>query len=95
MAIEEWRASGLPREEWCSQRGLQPRTMKWWEGVLARGGRSPSVREQPPRFVEVTGVVPRGDDRIELEVAGVRARLGASFDEQALGRVLAALGVSR
>jgi hypothetical protein len=53
------------------------------------------VREQPPRFVEVTGVVARGDERIELEVAGVRVRLGASFDEQALGRVLGLLGVTR
>ena len=94
--IAEWRASGLSREEYCEPRGLNARTMAWWEGTLARGGRGGGgSRARATKFVEVTSAVAGIDTRLELELGGVHVRVPASFDDGALRRVLAVLEARR
>ena len=93
-AIGQWRRSGQSREEWCARRELNPRRMEWWERrISGRGGEREAADSS---FVEVTSdgeVVPSG--LLELEVGGVRLRVGAGFDEQVLVRVLAVLEARR
>lgn len=72
--------------------------MVWWEGMLARGGRPTKPtqsKRRRPSFVELTGTIANADDRIELEIAGVRVRLTPTFDERALSRVLVVLEARR
>ena len=94
-AIGQWRRSGQTRENYCAGRDLNPRRMVWWERQLA--GRSSAAGEAvASTFVEVTQsgevVAP---ERLEIEVGGVRVRIPAEFDEQALTRVLAVLEARR
>ena len=96
--IAEFRASGLSREEYCAQQELHAKTMVWWERMLVRGGRTvKTATTKRSEFVEVTGAVALGgaDHRLELELAGVRVHVPATFDAQALGRVLAVLEARR
>jgi len=85
--------SGLSMPAFAEQHGLDPQRVYWWRRRLER------VTEPaaPRRFEEVTlhhavaGAVDRGRDaRFEIELRSGRVvRVGASFDDDTLRRLLA------
>lgn len=101
--VRAWRASGLTRAEFARQAKLHPGTLTWWGWKLAsEGGQRRSRRgarrrrgESPLRFVEIasaaTEVVGADESCIELEVSGVRLRVGQGFRSETLARVLEVL----
>jgi hypothetical protein len=96
--IAEWRASGRSREDYCAEQGLHPRTMEWWERILAKGGpRASAASKTRARFVEVTAAVTRApaEARLELQVGAVIVRVPPVFDADMLGRVLSVLEARR
>jgi len=95
--IEDQQRSGLTREEYCAQQGLHPKTMMWWERKLRNGERRSKARSRKAAtFVEVTGALGIATDlRLELEVGGVKVRVPAVFEADALARVLSVVEARR
>lgn len=104
--VERWGASGLTAGEFASEIGVNARTLTYWKWKLAsrlgadgRPGRR-GQREISPTFVEVmaaaaSAVSSDGAASEALEVVlegGIRVRVPARFDAEALRRVVAALG---
>lgn len=87
-------ASGLSLNGFATRHGLQPCRLYRWSRQLRRG----AAQVEPVGFEEVPVPVPaadewRDDDRIEVALpSGHVVRLGASFDDGALRRLLAVLG---
>jgi hypothetical protein len=99
--VERWRAGGLTADEFASEVGVNGNTLKHWSWLLDREkrgtGREPA-RSAPPGnvpFVEVATPVTPGSpcvEPIELVVRdGIRIRVPAGFDADALRRVIAAV----
>ncbi len=97
--IERWRASGLTAEEFASEIGVKGNTLRHWSWVLGRkrGRRGDGLarRARPPEiaFVEVATPAPSASvEPLELVVRdGIRIRVPAAFDADALRRVIAAV----
>lgn len=80
--LAEWRASGEGLPAWCAARGLDGRSLRYWEGRLSAG--VPELR-----------VVEMGGPRRASSPAGIRLRVedvtimvAETFSEDALARVL-------
>ncbi len=106
--IERWRDSGLTAKEFAVEIGVEVGRRRYWEWHLTKtghgavrrsaGGAGTATRE-PWRaemaaipFVEVAAPAP-SEEPIELVAAsGLRVRVPARFDEEALRRILRAVG---
>jgi hypothetical protein len=98
--IDRWRASGLTAEEFASEIGVKGSTLRHWSWVLGRerrGSGDERGRRARPRevaFVEVAtpSPLPACVEPLELVVRdGIRIRVPAAFDADALRRVIAAV----
>lgn len=99
--IERWRASGLTAEEFASEIGVNGNTLRHWSWVLGRrkrrgfgDGLARRTRPREVAFVEVAPPVPvpASVEPLELVVRdGIRIRVPAAFDADALRRVIAAV----
>ena len=86
--IAQWRSSGVSATEFGRRIGKSESTIRWWASRL-RSTRE-AARTAPLTFVEVTSAV--RSEPIEVVLAsGVRLRVAADFDADALERVLAVL----
>ena len=86
--VAEWRRSGLPAPEFCRRRGGSAKTLRWWAWRLAATAAEATglvaVEVERPRNAEAG----RGG-AFEVQLGnGVVVRVGPSFDELALGRLL-------
>ena len=101
--IERWRESGLTAEQYATELGINAGTLKFWKYKL---GRPEAVADwhQPKRpkqakaasvtlpLVEVRPAVGATESGFELELSGGRRlRIPASFEADALGRLLTVL----
>jgi len=101
--VSDWRRSGKTSKEYAAEAGVKASTLLWWSTKLNRErvgpGRRGSARsqraepggqhEQWPMVELSTGCI---DERFELELsAGLRLRIPAGFDAEALSRLLAVL----
>ena len=104
--VERWGASGLTAAEFAPEIGVNARTLTYWKwklGSVVTGERHPQRGRGPepePTFVEVipaplSTVSSDGAASEALEIVlsgGIRVRVPARFDAEALRRVVAALG---
>lgn len=99
--VERWRASGLTADEFASEVGIKSNTLRHWSWLLdheKRGSRPDAARSARSRevpFVEVVTPAAPGSpsvEPIELVVRdGIRIRVPAAFDADALRRVITAV----
>lgn len=99
--IERWRESGLTAEQYAAELGINAGTLKFWKYKLGRPERATAERRQakqpkaprvPLPLVEVRPAVVAAASGFELELSGGRRlRIPASFEADALGRLLAVL----
>ena len=98
--VERWKDSGLTAAEFAAEIGVTPKLLSWWKWQLARKEPTAKPRARRPRkskavvtpltFVEMSA--PVKSEPIEIEFpSGVRVRVSASVDAEALGRVIAAV----
>jgi transposase len=107
--VERWRDSGLTAREFASEIGVNASRLEQWKWQLAReerqrgikGSRRPqenvpaTVRTEGVEFVEVVDSGPAAvTGALEVVLAsGGTVRVPPKFDEDALRRLLAVLGV--
>lgn len=96
--IERWRESGLTAEQYAAELGINAGTLKFWKYKLGRPETGTAGRGQPKQsrvplpLVEVRPAVIATASGYELELSGGRRlRIPASFEADALGRLLAVL----
>jgi hypothetical protein len=96
--IERWRESGLTAEQYAAELGINAGTLKFWKYKLGRPERTTVGRRQskapsaPLPLVEVRPAVVATASGFELELSGGRRlRIPASFEAEALGRLLTVL----
>ena len=100
--VERWRASGLTADEFASEVGIKANTLRHWSWLLdheERGSRPDAAgraRSREVPFVEVVTPAAPGSspsvEPIELVVRdGIRIRVPAVFDADALRRVITAV----
>ncbi len=97
--VEQWKQSGLTAREYAAQAGLNAGTLCYWKWRLSRDARTQTTstatrrrRSRQPKFVELApmSVI---DERIEIELSnGHRLRVPASFDAEALSRLVEIVG---
>lgn len=104
--IERWQSSDLTAKEFATEIGVNPRTLSYWKWVLQSesGVRTPAkdkasigtARKTPTvRFEEVGVAALSADAGVEIRASsGWSVRVSASFDDQALRRVLACIAGS-
>ena len=101
--IARWRESGLTAGEYAAKTRVNARTLTYWKYILTKEARTFALdkskaktskrRAGSPSFplIELRGSG-RTDERFEVELAsGHRVRVPASFDADALRRLLATL----
>jgi hypothetical protein len=89
--IALWRKSGLTARKFAAKAGLNAGTLTYWKYALGKEARLVSDRKTKFPLIEMRGSVGR-DDRFELELAGGRRlRVPATFEAEALRRLLAVL----
>ena len=98
--VERWKDSGLSAGQFGSEIGVSAKALSWWKWQLSRGERvKPAQRRAKPRkvalspmtFVEMSATA--RSDALEIVLpSGVRIRVSAPVDSEALGRVLDVLG---
>jgi len=93
--VERWKDSGLSAAEFATEIGVSAKALSWWKWQLSKGEKrkvarrpkAPKVALSPMTFVEMSA--PARFDVIELVLpSGVRIRVPAPVDSDALGRVL-------
>jgi hypothetical protein len=99
--VERWGESGLTANEFASELGINARTLVYWKWRLGKDsarrttperaiGRA-RAKEGPLRLLEVSPVTV-GDSRVEIELRnGRKLQVPATFDAEALGRVVRVL----
>lgn len=104
--VERWNASGLTAAEFAAEIGANARTLTYWKwklGTVRADEGRPRQGERAkvgPAFVEVVpapmspaSTETAASEAIEVVLdGGVRVRVPARFDADALRRVVAALG---
>ena len=102
--VAAWRASGLTQAAFCREHGLAPAELSWWKHELARRDQafktesSPTPKRTTTRraFIPVRISPSPAREGFELVLRGGQTiRMGASFDETSLRRLLAVLENSR
>jgi len=98
--VRRWQASGLSAAEYGRRHGIPAGTLAWWRWKLRAEGVSLRTRAQRRLpFVEITPAPPESPrpsrEPLELELADVRLRIPADFDEPTLARVLGVLRSGR
>ena len=95
VLVREQESSGMSAKEFARSRGLSAATLYWWRSEL---GRRRAERGAPLRLARVAlegptpGLVTRGGDDFEVELAGGRrVRVPRDFDAGALRRLIAVL----
>lgn len=103
--VERWRTSGLTARQFAAEIGVNAGTLTFWKwklgsearGERRKGGRPPTA--PAATFVELVPTdLPRSPTEIvgdALEIVlggGLRIRVPARFDDEALRRVVAVLG---
>lgn len=100
--VERWRESGLTAEQYAAELGINAGTLKFWKYKLGRPQTATEVRQPGPKkskregralpLVEVKPTVLAATAEFELELGGgKRLRIPASFEAEALRRLLAVL----
>src|SRR5688572_26715411 len=94
--VERWKDSGLSAAEFAIEIGVTPKALSWWKWQLGKGESRKPAQRQPKRrkvalspmtFVEMS--TPARSDVLELVLpSGVRIRVPAPVDFDALGRLL-------
>ncbi len=94
--VERWKDSGLSAAEFATEIGVTPKALSWWKWQLGKGeSRKPAQRRpkarkvalSPMTFVEMSA--PSWADVLEIVLqSGVRVRVPAPVDSDALVRVL-------
>ena len=94
--VERWKDSGLSAGQFASEIGVSAKALSWWKWQLSRGERrKPAQRQRktrrialsPMTFVEMSA--PARSDALEIVLpSGVRLRIPAPVDSDALGQVL-------
>jgi hypothetical protein len=108
--VERWQASGLTAGEFAGKLAINAGTLKFWKYLLGREARGQSGRtgrapgkasDRRPRrgdtlqLVELRPAIAMTDGRFEVDLArGRRLRIPASFEAEALRRLLAVLEAS-
>lgn len=97
--VERWKDSGLSAAQFAAEIGVSAKALSWWKWQLSKGDKAkPAQRRAKPRkvalspmtFVEVG--TPAQPAALEIVLpSGVRIRVSAQVDSEALGRVLSAL----
>jgi transposase-like protein len=89
--VAAWRSSEVSQAEFCRRHAVNPNTFAWWKKKFRRG--------RTPSFVPVRLVAPRAapsGEAFEVELrTGERIRVGATFNPDALRRLLAVLDAPR
>lgn len=98
--VQRWVASDLTANEFASEIGVNPGTLKYWKWRLGKdretkpsGRRTRPAKALPaPKFVEVTSALVTESPALEL-VVGERfvIRVPSGFDPEALRQLLTAL----
>ncbi len=84
-ALDSIARTGLELSEWCRARGIDPRSLSGWRGVLkARGYEPASV----PSFVEVVRVPVEPVARYAVRRGAFTVEVDDSFEEATLERLL-------
>jgi hypothetical protein len=88
--VAEWRAGDLSQQAFAKRKGLAPTTLSWWACRLRREARAAHA---PARLVpvRVTGAAARETEFVVRLRAGVEVTVPASFDADALRRLVATL----
>jgi hypothetical protein len=87
--VEQWRVSGQPAREFAAHRGINAATLAHWKWRLGRETSSGALAALP--MIEVQARASH-DERFEIELgASRRLRIPASFDADALRRLIAVL----
>ena len=95
--VRRWKESGLTRDEFAAQAGLNGGTLAYWKWRLDKEGapKRTAKKSAAPKFIELppmTGWSPEYAERIELVLTdGVVVRVPTSFDDESLRRVLGVL----
>jgi hypothetical protein len=94
--VERWKDSGLSAAEFATEIGVTPKALSWWKWQLGKGekrktapkrSRARKVALTPMTFVEMSA--PTRADVLEVVLSsGVRVRVPAPVDSEALSRVL-------
>lgn len=84
VLVPEWLASGKAMPAWCSARGIDGRSLRFWAGRLDRPPELRVVEMLPPSAARAEGAIRLRVDRVTIVV-------GASFSQDALTRVLRAV----
>jgi hypothetical protein len=97
--VERWKDSGLTAEQCASELGITAKTLQFWKYKLAKPEpSSPHPRKRPRAealpLIEVRPAT-AGSGAFELELSGgKRLRIPATFEVEALERLLAVLARS-
>jgi len=81
--INAWKESGLSQAKYCRKHGLNVHTLSYWRSRLLKA-------QAPGEFVEL-GSAKRIDPFEVLLAGGVVVKIPASFDSDALTRLIALL----
>jgi hypothetical protein len=94
--VERWKDSGLSAAQFATEIGVSAKALSWWKLQLSKGQqRKPAQKRSRTRkvalsqmtFVEMSA--PGRSDALEIVLpSGVRIRVPAPVDSDALGRVL-------
>jgi hypothetical protein len=87
--VAQWRSSGQTAREFAARRGIKASTLSHWAWRLGRESDGGAALAHVPTMIEVHARPVT--DRFEIELGGRRIRVPASFDSDALRRLLAAL----
>jgi hypothetical protein len=95
--VRRWKESGLTRDQFAAQAGLNGGTLAYWQWRLQKEGapKRTTKKSSAPKFIELSpipGWSPEPSERIELVLTdGVVVRVPTSFDDETLRRVLGVL----
>lgn len=106
--VSAWEASGLGAEQFASEHGVAPATLRWWKTELARRARNEPRRRAPRQpQVEASGIVlarvvrpgeataAASGGGVSVFAGGARIVVELGFDGRLLREVVRALEEAR
>ena len=94
--VARWEASGESAAEFAGRVGAGAATLYRWRRELRRAPAAKAAVPSPAKLVEVHPLVRTTDERFEVRFADGRSvGVPASFDAEALGRLLRVLEAAR